>query len=116
MNLREIVTALGLEIKTGENLLDRQVRGGYAGDLLSDVLAHAKEGDVWITLQTHVNIVAVATAKNIAAIIIVQGRSPEPGTLQKAAEEQVPIFVSNLSTYDVVCMLSDLGIRAHERV
>ncbi len=116
MDLREIVTALGLEIKTGEHLLDRQARGGYAGDLLSDVLAHAKEGDVWITLQTHVNIVAVATAKNIAAIIIVQGRSPEPATLQKATEEQVPIFVSNLSTYDVVCMLSDLGIRAHERV
>lgn len=116
MNLRDIVTTLGLEVKTGENLLDRQASGGYAGDLLSDVLAHAKEGEVWITLQTHPNIVAVASAKKLAAIIIVHGRLPETATLQKAAEEQIPILVSHRSTYDVVCQLSDLGIKPHERV
>ncbi len=116
MHLRDIVTALDLEIKTGGNLLDRKVSGGYAGDLLSDVLAHAKEGEVWITLQMHANIVAVASTKGLAAIIIVHGRSPDVGTLQKATEENIPIFVSKLSTYDVVCQLSDLGIKAHERV
>jgi hypothetical protein len=116
MNLRDIVAALNLKIKTGENLLERHVSGGYAGDLLSDVLAHAKEGEVWITLQTHANIVAVASAKGLAAIIVVQGRSPDAGTLEKAQEEGIPIFVSNRSTYDVVCQLSDLGIKAHERV
>ncbi len=116
MKLREIVTALNLEIKSGEDLLDRQVNGGYAGDLLSDVLAHAQEGEVWVTLQTHANIVAVASTKGLAAIIIVHGRSPDAATLQKAEEEQIPILVSNRSTYDVVCQLSDLGIKAHERV
>jgi len=116
MQLREIVTALDLDVKAGARLLDREVSGGYAGDLLSDVLAHANPADIWVTLQIHANIVAVASAKDLAGIIIVQGRTPEPDTLRKAEEENVPIMISRSSTFNVVCRLCALQVKGHEGV
>ena len=116
MKLKEIAAALNLVIKTGENLLEREVTGGYAGDMLSDVLAHSGKGNVWITLQTHANIVAVASSKELAGIIIVNGRTPEEETVRKAEEENMPIMISSLSTYNVVCRLCELGVKGHERV
>ncbi|MGZ3635621.1 MAG: serine kinase, partial [Syntrophales bacterium] len=61
MDLGSIVKALNLKVKSGENNLQAEIRGGYTGDLLSDVMANSKEGDVWITRQVHQNIVAVAS-------------------------------------------------------
>jgi hypothetical protein len=111
MRLREIVEALGLEVRSGGHLLDKEVKGGYASDLLSDVMAHAKAGDLWITLQVHLNIVAVATLNDLAGIVLVNGREPEEVTLRKAAEEGVVLMVSPLSTFEVVGRLYELGIR-----
>jgi len=111
MTLRDIVAALGLEVKAGGHLLAREVSGGYAGDMLSDVLAHARKGDLWVTLQTHVNVIAVASTKELAAVILVHKRTPEEMTLRKAEEEKIPILISPLSTYAVVGKLYELGIR-----
>jgi hypothetical protein len=108
--LKHIAETLNLTVSTGEDLLARTVTGGYAGDLLSDVLAHAGKGQVWVTLQTHINIVAVASAKELCGIIIVNGRTPEEATLQKAEQEHIPILVSALSTYDLVGRLCELGV------
>jgi len=114
--LKDIVEALKLVVRTGETFLERPVTGGYAGDLLSDVLAHARKGNVWITLQTHTNIVAVASATELAGIIIVNDRKPEEETLRKAEEEQIPIMIAREPTYDVVCRLCELGVRNDARV
>jgi len=108
--LKHIAEALNLAVRTGEDQLARTVTGGYAGDLLSDVLAHARKGQVWITLQTHINIVAVASAKELCGIIIVNGRTPEEATLRKAEQEHIPILVSALSTYDLVAQLCEIGV------
>lgn len=116
MTLKQVVAALDLAVKSGADLLERKVTGGYAGDLLSDVLAHAREGQVWITLQTHTNIVAVGSTKEVCGIILVNGRTPEEATLRKAEEERIPILVSSLSTYDVVCRLCELGVKNSEGV
>jgi hypothetical protein len=116
VTLKQIAEALPLKILVGEEHLEGAVSGGYAGDLLSDVLAHAQKGQVWVTLQTHTNIVAVASAKELSAIILVNGRAPEEATLRKAAEEEIPIGVSSLSTYDVVCRLCKLGVMNAARV
>jgi predicted transcriptional regulator len=110
MNTKEIVERLGLSVRCGENRLDQEIKGGYAGDLLSDVIANSKQGNVWVTLQVHVNIVAVAVLKELAAIIIVQGREPAEDTVMKAREQNVPILVSRLSTFEVVGKLYQLGI------
>ncbi len=116
MDLKHVVEALRLEVKTGAALLDREVTGAYAGDLLSDVLAHAREGDLWITLHTHVNIVAVASAREVAGIIIVNGRTPEQETLRKAEEEGVPLLIARGPAFAVACSLYELGITADASV
>ncbi|MFN3481375.1 MAG: DRTGG domain-containing protein [Thermodesulfovibrionales bacterium] len=100
MNVKEVFENLELSVKTEGDLL-REVKGCYISDLLSDVMANSKDGDIWITLQTHPNIVAVATLKNIAAIIITNNRSPEEETLKKASEEGVIIATTPLSTFEI---------------
>ena len=116
ITLHHLAESLQLAVATGEEWLERDVIGGYASDLLSDVLAHARKGNVWITLQIHPNIAAVASAKELCGIIIVQGRTPEAETLRKAAEEHLPIMVSPLATYELACRLGELGVRNHEGV
>lgn len=111
MKLLEIVKKLDLEIKTCKDLLDREVTGGYAGDMLSDVLANSKKGDLWVTLQTHLNIVAVAYTKELAGIVIVNGRIPAEETVKKAEEEKVPILISKESAFKLIGELYSMGLR-----
>ncbi len=110
MTVFDIVKSLGLKIKTGKKRLNEEVTGGYAGDLLSDVIAHSGKGSIWVTIQTHPNIVAVASMKELVGIILAGGREPDAETLRKAEEEEVPILVSPLFTYEVVGKLYQMGI------
>ncbi len=111
MNLKDIVKEFGLEVKSASGHLDREVTGGYVSDLLSDVLAHADDGVLWVTLHIHQNVVAVATHKDLAGIILVQGRDPEKETVIKAEQEGIPIMVSSLSAFELVGRLYKAGIR-----
>jgi hypothetical protein len=110
LNLSDIARQLRLEVRTGQSALGTEVRGGYAGDLLSDVIAHGREGDLWVTLQTHENVVAVASMKGLAGIVLVNGREPEPGTLDKARAENVAILVSALPAFELIGRLYGLGL------
>jgi hypothetical protein len=110
MNLREIVDKLSLKVRCGADHLDREVTGGFVSDLLSNVIAQSKPGDVWLTMQVHVNIVAVAVLKELAAIILVQGREPAEDTLKKAIEEKVAILVSDLPAFATAGKLYAMGI------
>ncbi len=101
MKLNEIIDKLKLNVLTPEEKLDKEVRGGYTSDLLSDVIANSKEGSLWITLQTHQNIIAVAKLKDLAGIIIVNNREPEEETLKKAGEEHVPLMVSGGTAFEI---------------
>jgi hypothetical protein len=111
MKLAELVDALGLQVRAGHGQLQNEVTGGYASDLLSDVLANARPGDLWITLQRHVNIVAVASMKELAGVVLVNGREPEEDTIQKAKIESVPLLVSSLPTFELVGRLYERGVR-----
>ena len=102
MKLSEIVKELGLEFKSKVSNLDKEVSGGYASDLLSDVIANAKKGDIWITLQIHQNIVGVAALNELSGIILVNGRAPEKETLEKAEAENIPILGTDLPAFEVV--------------
>lgn len=102
MDLEFIVRELKLDVRCGEDKLGRKVRGGYVGDLLSDVIGNSNEGDIWITRQAHQNIVAVASLNDHAGIILVNGSDPDSDTLDKAIKEGVPIMVSELSGFEVV--------------
>ena len=110
MTLAEIIQGLELEVKAGDGSLTNEVRGGYASDLLSDVLANAQEGDLWVTLQTHQNTIAVASMKGLAGIVLVNGREPEADTLEKATEESIPLLVSALPSFELIGRLYKLGV------
>jgi hypothetical protein len=110
MRLSEVAEKLDLKVRSAAKLMDVVVRGGYASDLLSDVIANAEEGYVWITLQTHVNIVAVAAMKELAGIVLVNGREPQEETVKRGEEKDVPILVSSLPAYELIGRLFQLGI------
>jgi hypothetical protein len=98
-------------VATSTGDLDAAVTGGYSSDLLSCVMAKARKGNVWVTLQSHLNIVAVAALLQIAAIIVTEGMTPDEPTLQKANEEGIPILTTPASSFTIVSRLAHLGIR-----
>jgi predicted transcriptional regulator len=106
----DIAEAFGLETRAASDHLHEEVTGGYASDLLSDVIAHGRKGNLWLTIQTHPNIVAVATMKELAGIILTGGREPDLGTLQKAEEEGIPILVTQVFTFELAGRLYQKGI------
>jgi len=101
MKIEKLVQALELEVKCGKDYLDREVTGGYTGDLLSDVMGNSKEGYIWITRQVHQNIVAVASLKELAGIILINSCQPAPDTLEKAEAEKIPVMVSGLPAFEI---------------
>ena len=110
VKLTELTQKLDLSVRSAREELDRTVTGGYASDLLSDVLANSEPGNLWITLQIHQNIVAVASMKDLAGIILVNGREPEEDTIEKAEAENIAIMVTELPTFELVGRLYGLGI------
>lgn len=108
MLLKTIIEKLELEEKNNGISIAKEVTGAYVSDLLSDVIANSEQGDLWITLQVHPNIVAVATLKELSGIILVNGRQPEMETLKKAREEQIPLMTSKLPTFELAGKLYKL--------
>ena len=111
MTIQQIAQRLGLQVKAGARHLTNDVTKGYVSDLLSDVMANAGEGDLWVTLQIHQNIVAVAVMKSLGAIVLVNGRQPDEATLEKAEKEGIPLLVSELPAFELVGKLYEMGIR-----
>ncbi len=110
MKLKEIAEKMNLEVKGSAVGLDKEVTGGYASDLLSDVLANAREGDLWITLQIHSNTVAVASMKGLAGIVLINNREPEEETIKKAESENMPVLVSKMPAFELIGKLYALGV------
>jgi hypothetical protein len=111
MKLNELSQQLALEVRTAKEKLDAEVTGGYASDLLSWVMAKAQAGNVWITIQAHPNIVAVASLISLSGIVIAEGVTPEPATLEKAEQEGIPILTTHLDMYAVAGKMFELGVR-----
>jgi hypothetical protein len=103
MTLETLVEKMNLKCKCcWEKLKATEIKGGYAGDLLSDVMANSQAGNIWVTRQVHVNVVAVASLKEHAGIVIVQGANPEKETIDRATREGIPIMVSDLPEFELV--------------
>ena len=109
MNVATIAKELNLKvISASDRIENNNVKGGYTGDLLSDVMANSHEGDIWITRQVHQNIVAIATLKEHAAVVLVNSCEPAKDTLEKAIQENVPILISNLSAFELTGKIYNL--------
>lgn len=100
MKLDDLVKELALEVRACRECLQKDVTGAYVSDLLSDVMANSRDGNVWITLQTHMNIVAVAGLKNLAGIIVVGGRQPGDEIMRKAEGENVAILTTPMPAFE----------------
>ncbi len=110
MKLSEVVENLNLKIFAtgGYDLSKIEVNGGYISDLLSDVIAGVSKGDIWITIQRHLNILAVAKLKDVSAVLIAKGLSPDDNTIEKAQEEGVVLLGTDLSTFEIAGKLYNL--------
>ncbi len=114
MTLAEMIATLDLELLTtpAQDAAQVGIASGYASDLLSRVLADAPHGGVWVTLQAHSNVVAVAAVLELRAVIITSGARPDPETIAKANEEGVTLLATPRPTFEVVGKLWAGGVRA----
>ncbi len=110
MTTKEFAQKLDLTLLNEGVSLEAQVRDGCVCDLLSWVMARGEEGMAWITVQTHLNVIAVAVLHDFACIIVPEKIEVPAATLQKATEEAVPVFSSAKTAYALCCEMSDLGI------
>lgn len=111
MNLQQIIDQLNLTVLTEpRNFARIATVGGYSSDLLSCVMAGAKKGHVWTTLQAHLNIVAVAALTEVAAVIITENAQPDSASIAKANQQGVILLSTSLPTYEVDGKLWEMGV------
>lgn len=96
-----------------ENVIDNddEIINGYACDLLSEVMGRAKPDTVWFTVQSHINIIAVATIVGIRAIVLCNGHGYDGETIEKAKIEKIALFKTTLNTFEASGIVYERGIR-----
>lgn len=107
MNIKEFANKLNARVLTGDAGIEKEITGIYTCDLLSRVMSHAVKGDAWITVHTHINIVAVALLTEISCIILPENIPIEEQTLKKAVDEGIPILSTALDCYSICCKAHD---------
>ena len=108
MRIADIVAKLNLTVFSGGKGLIRETKGGYVSDLLSDVMGNAREGQLWITQQTHKSIMDVASLNALAGIILVKGAKPDHDTIIKSDEEDIPVMGTDDDTFTITGKLYEL--------
>ncbi len=112
MRLGQLAGKLGWTCLTPEVQADAaDIAAGYVSDLLSDVIAHAPRGGLLVTVQVHLNVVAVAVHAELAAIVFAMNRQPDETVRRKAIEEGIALYSSKASAFEVVGRLYEFGVR-----
>lgn len=111
MTVKEVIDALNLKLVTEGVDTSREITGGCVCDLLSLVMASGEEGMAWITVQTHINVVAVASLHDFACIIVSSGCEVDADTIEKAASEGIPVLASEMSGYEIAGKLYGMGVK-----
>jgi serine kinase of HPr protein (carbohydrate metabolism regulator) len=108
MKLQKIVDTLSLEVLT--NMEDRDVAGVFISDMLSDVMGNALPGNLWLTVQSHKNVVSAANLVDVAAVVVTNGKKVPEDTIELAKRFHVIILASQLSTYELAKKLVQVGV------
>ncbi|SDY85952.1 DRTGG domain-containing protein [Tindallia californiensis] len=109
MTIKELRQHLNLEVVVlPENTEDRVIKDVYIGDMLSWVIGNAEHDSLWITIQTNINIIAVAVMVGINCIIVAENATIDADTVNRAEEEGIPIFRTPLTAYHIAKRI-DLG-------
>jgi len=112
MNLNNIIQDLDLKVLTSpQDFSLLSPSSGYVSDLLSCVMAGAPHHGIWVTLQAHINIVAVAALLELSAIIVTEGAEPDQATIDKANEENIIILSTSRPSFEVVGKLWEMGLK-----
>ena len=117
MKVKEMIEKLNLTLLSkdvSEDALYAEVEGGYASDLLSNAMGQAQPGMVWVTMQGHQNVAAVASLIGLSAVIVAGDGPVANDTLHKANLNDVVIAVTEESAFDVVGELYALGVGSKE--
>ena len=109
MHVSDLVQLTGGQVLTGK-YEDREILCGYTCDLLSHVMGKGQADMAWITVQTHMNVIAVAALLDFACVIIPEGLPVEETIVSKAAQEDVIIVACEQTAYELVKLLSDHGV------
>ncbi|MBN1219420.1 MAG: serine kinase [Anaerolineae bacterium] len=110
--LQEIIDTLGLTVLTEpKDFQQITPTSGYAADLLSCVMTGAAGRGIWVTLQAHANVVAVAALLELSAVIITEAAMPEQAVIDKANEENITLLSTARPTFYVAGRLWELGLR-----
>jgi predicted transcriptional regulator len=109
VKVKDLETKLGL--KPVNQLYDKDIEGAFISDMISDVMAGAKAGNVWVTVQTHKNIAAAANLVDISAVVIVRGKKIPEDTLQMADRAKMTVFTTDLDSFQVAVKLYEAGVR-----
>ena len=110
MQLQKAIAELELTVLTGHDNLECEITGGYVSDLLSNVMGQIEAGNIWITMQVHQNIVAVASLAGVPAILIAGNAQVGQDTLQKAEKEGLVLLATNMSCFEAAGRLYELGV------
>ncbi len=108
MTVKDLSERLQLTVFGGHEGLNNEISGGYTSDLLSDVMGFAAAGNVWITLQTHKNVMAIASLRELAAIVLVKGFTPDDDMLAQANEEGIPVLGSKEQAFELSARIYNL--------
>ena len=109
MQVSEFVKLSGSRVLTGE-YEDREIVCGYTCDLLSHVMGKGQADMAWITVQAHMNVIAVAALLDFACVIIPEGLPVDETIVKKAASEDIIILSSEMTAYELVKLLADQGV------
>ncbi len=110
MKISDIIPLIGAVNETPDADTGKEILCGYTCDLLSWVMAHGQEGMAWVTVQTHMNVIAVAVLSDMACVILPEDIQMEKESLQKAADEGMCVLRSPLSGYEICGRLHGAGI------
>lgn len=115
MTVSELKELIGAKDMVPEAPKDREVTCGYTCDLLSWVMAHGASGMAWVTVQTHMNVIAVASLMEMAAVIIPEGIEMEEASLNKARDEDITVLQSDKTAYEICAILAGAGLPGKNR-
>ncbi len=110
MKVQELIALTGAKNMIPDAAMDTEVTCGYTCDLLSWVMAHGKAGMAWVTVQTHMNVIAVASLMEMAAVIVPEGIEMEEATLAKAKDEGICVLQSEKTAFELCALMAQAGI------
>ena len=113
MKVSDLIALVDAKNLTEQVSMDREILCGYTCDLLSWVMAHGEEGMAWVTVQTHLNVVAVAALADMACVILPEGIAMEQDVLEKANSEGMCVLTSPLTAYEICGRMAQKGVPAH---